>query len=299
MNLQQIQYFKVIAELEHYTKAAEKLSISQPSLSYAMGELEKELGVPLFGRKGRNIHLTPYGIQFLEHVNRALEELENGKQVMSQMKRPDFGTINLVYATSMGLNYIPGLISSFYADGANQNIKINFEQRHTRAIAELLEKGIIDLGFGSHVDDKTVSCYAVYAEKMVMAVPRNHPLAGRKRISLEEVASEKLITFDNNCNIRKAIDSIYEKAGIRPDIAYEVSNEIMVTGIVATGLGVGIVPLIKGMDYRNVKTLEIEGCTSLRSMYMIWEKEGLLMPAAERFRDFVIRMAEKGNPFLA
>ena len=298
MNLQQIQYFKTIAELEHYTKAAEILRVSQPSLSYSISELERELGVPLFFKKGRNIHLTPYGHEFLKYVNHSLQELEDGKKAMAMMKRPDRGTVKMVYATSMGIRYIPGLINSFYTNPSNCNIQINFEQRQTRTICDLLEKGSIHLGFGSYVDDDRIERFSVYTETMVLAVPKRHPLAKRSSVKLSDIASENIITFDQTCPSRKEIEKLFHEAGIVPHITYEVSNEIMLTGVVATGMGVGIVPKICGMDYGNVTTLKIEDCFTLRSMYMMWLRNGLLMPVVEYFRNFVIETSKNGNLFL-
>lgn len=79
MNLQQLIYFRKIAELQHYTKAAEELHITQPCLSHAISELESELGVPLFYKSGRNIRLTQYGECYLSHVQAALDALDSGR----------------------------------------------------------------------------------------------------------------------------------------------------------------------------------------------------------------------------
>ena len=88
MNMQQLHYFKKIAEMEHYTKAANALSITQPCLSYAISELEKELGAPLFYKTGRNIKLTRYGDMFLIHVKNALGALDMGKSRNSRIGQP-------------------------------------------------------------------------------------------------------------------------------------------------------------------------------------------------------------------
>ena len=84
MHLKQLEYFYVLAKMEHCTKAAEKLYITQPSLSHAISELEKELKAPLFEKKGRNIYLNEYGRSFLPHVEKALNELEIGKKNISR-----------------------------------------------------------------------------------------------------------------------------------------------------------------------------------------------------------------------
>src|SRR3989339_168194 len=101
MNMQQLHYFKKIAEVEHYTKAANALSITQPCLSYAISELEKELGAPLFYKTGRNIKLTRYGDMFLIHVKNALRELDAGKTEIQELVSPNKGNVIISHISSM------------------------------------------------------------------------------------------------------------------------------------------------------------------------------------------------------
>ena len=293
MNLQQIQYFKVIAELEHYTRAAEKLLISQPSLSYAMSELERELGAPLFRKVGRGVTLTKYGKSFLQHAERSLRELEEGKEEIAQMLYPDRGTIVLSYASSMGFNFIPYIVSCFYEEESNRQIEFVFEQRPTPETVKLFRDGSIDIGFGSRTDNPEMIFSPIYKEKMVVVVPFHHPLAERKTVSLKEIAQENLVTWKKSCASRPEVEELFRKAKITPRIAYEVQDEVMITGIVAKGLGVGIVPRLLGRDYENVKMLEIEGLEASRTMYMIWPQNQFFSPASEKFRDFVIRHMEE------
>lgn len=293
MNLQQITYFKVIAELEHYTRASERLLISQPSLSYAMSELERELGAPLFQKKGRGVTLTKYGKSFLKHAERSLLELEEGKREIAQMLYPDRGTIVLSYASSMGFNFIPYIVSCFYEEVGNKEIEFIFEQRPTPETVKLFKDGIIDIGFGSKTDSSDMVFSPIYTERMVVVVPFGHSLAGRKSVRLEEIEGESLVTWKKCCASRMEIERLYEQVGVTPRIAYEVQDEVMITGIVAKGLGVGIVPRLLGRDYQNVTMLDIENLEASRTMYMIWPSNYFFSPVAKKFRDFVIRrMAE-------
>lgn len=288
MNLQQLYYFKAIAEEEHYTRAAEKLRITQPSLSYAMSELERELGAPLFRKSGRNIALTQYGSAFLQYANRSLQELENGKLRVREMMNPEAGTIVLSHASSMGTNFIPFIIRRFYEITGNRNIHFEFEQRPTWETVALFERGQIDLGFGSFVQNDDMCFHPLYSEEMVVVVSQQHPLAEKDGVYLNEIVQEELITWDKRCATRPEIDAIFARAKLKPKIAYEVFDETMITGIAAMGLGFGIVPRILGTEYRNVKTLKIKDFSVTRTMYMIWPKNNGLMPAAEAFRQFVM-----------
>lgn len=272
MNLQQIIYFKTIAELEHYTRAAERLLISQPSLSYAMSELERELGAPLFQKSGRNVSLTRYGRLFLAHAERALQELKDGREEIKQLLYPDQGSIVISYPSSMGISFIPYIISCFYADGANKRISFTFEQHTTPETVKLFREGAIDIAFGSKTMDQDMVFHPIYAEKMVLVISRDHPMAGRRSVQLAEIAGEPLVTWNKGCASRPEIEALYKSAGLSPHIAFEVQDEAMITGIVSKGLGVGIVPQLLGQDYPNVAILEIENLNASRTMYMIWPK---------------------------
>ena len=101
MNLQQLYYFQAISRLKNYTKAAEQLLVAQSSLSHSIGDLERELGVPLFFKVGRNIDITEYGKQFLIHVDRITAELELANQELKNMLNPNMGKIRIALPTGL------------------------------------------------------------------------------------------------------------------------------------------------------------------------------------------------------
>ena len=113
MNLQQLYYFQAISRLKNYTKAAEQLLVAQSSLSHSIGDLERELGVPLFFKVGRNIDITEYGKQFLIHVDRITAELELANQELKNMLNPNMGKIRIALAYTVSNRFIPNMIKGF------------------------------------------------------------------------------------------------------------------------------------------------------------------------------------------
>ena len=113
MNLSQLNYFKKLAEVLHYTRAAQELFITQPTLSGAISSLEKELGAPLFERNGRSVLLTPYGEVFYEHVCLALRAIDDGVAAVSARSSASFGTVNLGTTFTIQDHYLPSLIRDF------------------------------------------------------------------------------------------------------------------------------------------------------------------------------------------
>lgn len=120
MNLQQLYYFQAISRLKNYTKAAEQLLVAQSSLSHSIGDLERELGVPLFFKVGRNIDITEYGKQFLIHVDRITAELELANQELKNMLNPNMGKIRIALAYTVSNRFIPNMIKGFYENEDNR-----------------------------------------------------------------------------------------------------------------------------------------------------------------------------------
>ena len=112
MTLNQLLYFQTTAKLQHFRQAATALNISQPSLSRSISTLEEELGIILFERNGRNIHLTKYGRIFLEHVDRIMSEVQTAENHMRQLAG-DEGDIDIAYVFPLANHYIPHMVRRF------------------------------------------------------------------------------------------------------------------------------------------------------------------------------------------
>ena len=147
MTLNQLNYFYQAAMLQHFNQAAEKLNISQPSLSRSITALEDELGITLFEKSGRNVILTKAGEIFLEHVTQILDDVKRAELKMHQLAT-DGGHIDIAYVSPLAREYIPQLVHSFLSMAQNKNITFNFHQDITSANVEGLKKGLYDLIFG-------------------------------------------------------------------------------------------------------------------------------------------------------
>lgn len=114
MNLNQLYYFVTLAHMEHYTRAAQKLSITQPSLSHAISSLENELGTSLFEKQGRNVVITQYGKLFLEYAEESLRILDAGIKKTRAMTCATGGRIDLGYIYTQGIEFVPELVKNFH-----------------------------------------------------------------------------------------------------------------------------------------------------------------------------------------
>ena len=147
MNLQQLEYFKIIAETKNFTTASEILSVTQPALSKAISKLEEELDVKLFQREGRNIKITEYGDVFLKYAKGALSEVEKGKLKLKEMKNNSDTIISISSTACIGAIFIPFLISGFFNN--NSKVKFNIDNQNTDSKKVIIHSSIIlDGGVG-------------------------------------------------------------------------------------------------------------------------------------------------------
>jgi len=298
VNLRQLQYFKTIAELEHYTRAAEKLYVSQSNLSHAIQKLEDELNVELFTRKGRYIKLTKYGEMFLPYATAALDQLDTGIAMLDSYINPNTGTVVMSGFPSLA-QFIPEVIIRYFSETTRVGVHFQFNQEATYAtLRDQLEEGDIDLAFCTKIDDPRIKGTLIGEHQIVLLVPQSHRLAERDSANLMELADEDFIAFDNNCQLRTVTDELFGKLGIQPNICMETAQDIIMYGMVASNHGVAITPRPLGGAPYNVKILTIENEMPNRKLYLQWNTEKYLPPAAKYFRDFVIRNGLIFNQFL-
>lgn len=174
MTLLQLQYFKTLAHVLHYTQAAAQLHIAQPSLSYSIKELEKELGVKLFEKDSRHVRLTIYGEQFLPYAERALSMLDEGVGVLQQMAEHAQQVVRLGYFHSISASLIPSVMLGFYGQEGNQNIRFQFVEAPSFDLYQQLKKGELDLAFCLHQDEELQSA-TIMRQPLYLAVPEYPP----------------------------------------------------------------------------------------------------------------------------
>lgn len=158
MNLSQLNYFKKLAEVLHYTRAAQELFITQPTLSGAISSLEKELGAPLFERNRRSVLLTPYGEVFYEYVCLALRAIDDGVAAVSARSSASFGTVNLGTTFTTQDHYLSSLIRDF-EEAFDKRVIVKVSQGFTNYLTEQLHRGTLDVAFCGKRDNEPDIAY--------------------------------------------------------------------------------------------------------------------------------------------
>ena len=195
MNLYHLRYFATLAHLEHYTKAAEILSITQPSLSHAIASLEKELGVKLFEKEGRNVVLTKCGQAFLIDVEQALDMIDSSVNKLQMTGRGE-GRIDIVELRTLSSTVVPGFVKGFLDSTPDKKIDFYFHSSTglTSDMIQGLKDRKYDIAFCSMMDNEPlIEFIPVAKQELVLIVPKGHPLEERSSIDLKDTPADCLL----------------------------------------------------------------------------------------------------------
>lgn len=293
MNLSQLQYFRTLAKEEHYTRAAQILSITQPSLSHAIAQLEQELGTRLFEKKGRNVVLTRYGKIFLPYVEESLKVLEEGVQRTKELNGSKEGMIYLAYIYTLGSTFVPKMVRRFLDAYPDYHIDFHFIVGKTGDIIEGLKNDQYDMVFSSYQDgEPDIDFRQIGDQKLVLAVPKDHPLAMYDSVDLKDTVDYPQIYFQKGSGLRPVVDQMYEQISVFSKIAFEIEEDGSMAGLVAQGFGIAVMPDIPILKTLDVKTLTITNPEYERHVYLATMKKRYLSPVAKSFIQFVMQETE-------
>ena len=288
MNLNQLYYFVTLAHMEHYTKAAEKLSITQPSLSHAISALEGELETYLFEKQGRNVVLTKYGKLFLEYAEEALAILDAGIKKTKAMTSETSGRIDLGYIYTQGIEFIPEVVEGFLARNREKDIEFGFNNGVTEDIIKGIKEEKYDVGFCSKMErEGGLEFVPVHQETLMLAVPYGHLLESRSSVEFEEIAQYPQVFFNKGSGLRKVVDKMFADAHMRPDIVYTVDEDSALVGLIAKGFGVGIVPDVPTIRNVAVTLIPIENLSYRRYIYMVTIRNRYQPPVVKEFIKYI------------
>lgn len=287
MNLNQLRYFQKLAETQHYTKASQELFISQPSLTHAIKELEQELGVTLFQKKGRNVYLNENGKCFSEYVSQALQILDNG---IIQCRNNYKDEQKLIEAS-----VIPTVVKSYFAPivkkmtDEHPEYKIQFHSEKTLDIIQGIMKNRYDFGICSKLEENGLEYVPLLSEEMVLITTVDHPLTKLEQVTLADIAKYPLITYHKYISIYKVVMDLFEKENITPNVLYELDDETSIASMVSLDFGVAIVAnnfTLKSSDQIQITHLDID--PHARLIYLVYNPNRPHSQIAMQFMDELV-----------
>lgn len=290
MELRQLHYFIKVAQKQHVTQASEELHVAQSAVSRQIHQLEQELGVSLFVQKGRNLQLTPVGKLFLDRVENIFTDLERAVREVREFLDPELGEVRIGFPHSMGISLLPTVVAQFRK--AHPGVKFRLRQGTYSSLLRDVISGEIDLSFVSPFPEShdLVTGELLLTEELYAVVPVNHPLAEREEIRLDELSGDPFVMFSDAYSLRSIVLDGCRAAGFVPQIGFEGEETDTIRGLVAAGLGVGLLP---EMALTEISPLEpakirISEPKVTRTIGLVRRKDEKLTPVAELFRSFLI-----------
>lgn len=296
MNLSQLYYFRKLAQLQHYTKAAKELYITQPSLSDSISSLEQELGLSLFQKEGRNVKLTKYGKEFYEYVDAALNELDKGIAVAKSKSGLLGGVIDLGCIPTILGDYVPSVLTRYRE--IYPKVSFNIYQGHTLRLLDELKKGTYDVAFCSKTEDTELEFIPILAQRLILVVRADHPLAQKESVMLEELSDYSLTTYRETIPIGKIVRTVLRNKGVEASFSYD--DEISTGGVVMATNQAAIAadtPYLSQFGY--IKKIIISDIPEdTRLVYMVYSKKNYMTKATEDFMEFLVKHARQLPQFM-
>jgi DNA-binding transcriptional LysR family regulator len=288
--LRQLQVFEAIVRLGSFTRAAEELFLTQPTLSMQIKKLTDALGLPLFEHVGRNVEPTEAGLALYKTSRELFETLANLEMTIADMKGLKVGRLSMgVITTAKYLApEILGEFSRLYP-GIDFALKVTNRER----IIERMHRNEDDLYImGQTPDDELeVEAFPFAPNPLVVMAPRDHPLVGKKNIALAEIAEQPFIMREPGSGIRDATLRLFSAAGLQPRVRMELGSNEAIKHAIVGGLGLSVLSLhtlaLEGPD-GPVAILDVEQFPIHREWYIVYPKEKELSLVARTFLDFAI-----------
>ncbi len=260
MELRQLRYFVAVAEELHFRRAATRLHISQPPLSQQIRQLEDEMGCRLLSRTRRRVELTAAGEAFLRDARALLAELDGAVATARRIDAGQTGRLRINFVGSALLSIVPRIVQRFRA--ANPSVEIELRERSTVDQLKSVTGGVVDVGLirPPIAEDHALRVELVLRERTLAALPANHPLAALRRVPLRRLAAEPLVLFprDQAPGFHDLLVNSLAGTGTPVNVVQNAPEMLTIIGLVATGLGVSLVPAsvarlaLEGVTYRPV-----------------------------------------------
>ena len=279
MNLRALQYFVKLADLRHFSKAADACFVSQPTLSTQIKKLEDELGVQLVERSPKNIMLTPVGEEIADRARLVLSDIDQIRAVARRSGNPADGILRLglfpTLAPYLLPHVVPGLRETY------PNLTLQLAEEKTENILAMLRQGELDAGLlALPINQEGLEIKPLFKEPFVVAVPGEHPLAARKSISLADLENTELLLLEEGHCLREHALEVCALSGAHERVDFHATSMETLRQMVAAGVGVTLMPLLAVKppmaETGNVVIRPFEDPAPSRTIALAWRSSSAL-----------------------
>jgi LysR family transcriptional regulator, hydrogen peroxide-inducible genes activator len=292
MELHQLRYFVAVANLGNFTRAAAKCFVAQPSLSQQIIKLERELGGPVFDRKGKRIRLTDRGRLFYDQAVEILNAVETARRTMSE--EDGSGQVRIGAIPTVAPYLLPPLLKRFARDYPKAELMVveNFTKYTIRACLE----GDVDVGLlALPIEDERLIVEPLFTEELLLAVAADHPLATKRRITMSDVSAERFVLLDETHCLGEQVVSFCKQHSCQPAVSCQSAQLLTVQEFVALGHGISLIPqmAIDADKSSRRKYRALTGASPKRTIAMIWRRDRSQGPLIKRFIDIARSQARR------
>ncbi|UUV27208.1 MULTISPECIES: LysR family transcriptional regulator [Lysinibacillus] len=293
MDIKQLHYFIAVSEQMNFSKAAERLHISQPSLSNAIKKLEQEIGSPLLGRNTRNLQLTEAGELLFERAKVIVKNMEVLKIEMDEVIVHGTRDITIGVMESIK-HWLPKVIANYKKDYPHMKIHL-VDILGSKRVKKSLKSYKTHLIITNQLmDDPELEVQTLYEERLVAVLPLQHPLAQKDTLTISDICEEPFIISTEGFQTRRDILTSFEQAGKNINIQFEIERFETAVSLVREHLGVTILPenYLQGPTAKTIVKKEIEGLNLSRNVYLVYLKNRHLPLAIRQLLKDIVQFFE-------
>jgi DNA-binding transcriptional LysR family regulator len=238
----QIEAFLQVSEHRSFSRAAEVLQLTQPSITARIQSLERELGEELFERSGRGVRLTDAGNAFLPYVERILQTLREGRDAVDEVRNVQLGSLRVGSAITISTYVLPGILHTFTQRYPGLDVIIRTGR--SEQVLQMLLTDEIQVAIARSLASPEVESVHLYDDEIVLAVNPEHQFAGTGKATVADAAMEPIVLFDRGSSYYGMINNFFRQAGVIPNVAMELDSLEATKRMVEEGLGIALVPLV-------------------------------------------------------
>ncbi len=284
MEFRQIRYLLEIVRCSGFTRAAESLNISQPSLSTAVQKLEEELGATLLNRQERKITLTAEGRAFFERARQMEDLMKDMVHEMEEFRGLERGELRIGIPVMLGAHFFPPVIARFRQH--YPKLKLSICSHGANMIQAMIKSGTLDAGIVAKAEfSDGIVWQPLMREEMVACVADSHPLARQRSVTLAEVAREPLILFNEEYFQRQYLTEALARLGLKPTVVFETNLVPLLKKVIAGGGGVSTL-LRMAVDEPGLAAVPFDPPLIVEAG-VVWKKNAYLSKATRAFIEFL------------
>lgn len=287
MDIRHLEYFMEVVRTGSFTRAAEALFITQPTISKTIRSLEEELGAPLFNRIGRTVELTDAGRVIEQQAQNIVKSFQSLSSQLDDLRNLKSGHLRIGLPPMIGSRFFPQIIGEFHQLYPNVTIQL-FEDGGKKVESDVVN-GSLDIGMTVlPVAENVLEHFSFREEKLNLLVPTTHRFVGRKQVEMEELAEDSFIIFREDFTLHGRIIDSCIKAGFQPRVIYESSQWDLISEMVGAGLGIALLPETICNQINQEHLHIIPGIQPVIpwQLGMIWHRERYLSFAAREWLRF-------------